>query len=640
MILCTDFPENYNFWLVMKDKLDDIDDDIVNYCITFLEKANKIQVCSILTLINVLSVVHPEKVKYYAKIIHGISGDGINIKPVHLNTLLLCALRKLDPCRSYSRVLSFNNFLNVSLDADFDFYSYRSELYHPFCAISRDDLDSFIVYVYLNGLDNMLTFRDSFSNINIQPYDADLLDSNMLDAAAYFSAVKCFKFLIKNGFEVRALTVRNAILSESLDILEIIYSLGFDFSTLILHAIKHYKNNIVYWIVDNYDISDVSLLKSFGVFNFIIMHYYVHNATDINTTDSRGRTALHMASMYGLDDFIKIMIEKGADVNRLDSSNLSPIHYSLIGKNVSTFILLAENGADINFTTPSGMSVVHIAVSAHLTQIIRYLHKRNVFLDPVDLSGYTPLYLAAYHGDSYIMILLVKYGADINTKDKNGNGILHYLTVTRKAKLVEKLLKLGAYVDIRDQMNRTPLIIAIENHFIEVASLLMSFGADVNASYDGGYSPLFFAARSGTLEIVNLLIVHNVDLNLVYVNGFTPLHFAVKYNTFDVCECLVKAGSDVNSLDIYGNTPLIYSIQSKNVKVTELLLMNKADPNIVCADNSTPLSIAILNNLYDIAELLLNFKADINCKLNGVSLLQYCDSSNRLELSDLIKKYC
>merc|ERR1712151_84404 len=68
----------------------------------------------------------------------------------------------------------------------------------------------------------------------------------------------------------------------------------------------------------------------------------------VNSTDSTGLSALHVAASGNDVDAICRLLEWGADVNIRDSKRRTPIHLAAAGGNMKATMLLLEVGADMN----------------------------------------------------------------------------------------------------------------------------------------------------------------------------------------------------------------------------------------------------------------------------------------------------
>ncbi|MEQ8191547.1 MAG: tetratricopeptide repeat protein, partial [Candidatus Eremiobacterota bacterium] len=118
---------------------------------------------------------------------------------------------------------------------------------------------------------------------------------------------------------------------------------------------------------------------------------------DINGTDDRGSTPLHIATAIENEILARELIKNGADVNIKNNNGDTPLHlaaknYSrkkdLRKKEIEIANMLINKGADVN-------------------------SKNN--------DGFTPLHNASAAGNIKMAELLISKGADVNSKDKNGN---------------------------------------------------------------------------------------------------------------------------------------------------------------------------------------------------------------------------
>lgn len=67
---------------------------------------------------------------------------------------------------------------------------------------------------------------------------------------------------------------------------------------------------------------------------------------DIEKTDRRGRTALHIAVMVEKTEVVRYLLEHRANVNCQDDEGRTPLHIAAILKNDGIVNLLIERGAD------------------------------------------------------------------------------------------------------------------------------------------------------------------------------------------------------------------------------------------------------------------------------------------------------
>ena len=113
--------------------------------------------------------------------------------------------------------------------------------------------------------------------------------------------------------------------------------------------------------------------------------------TDVNRFNPDGFTPLHLAAMFGRDDTVRALLERGADLHALSRNPqaASPLHSALCGRQWDTARRLLDAGADPNAAQP---------------------------------GGWTPLLLAVREGDAATVADLLRRGADPHARTGEGAG--------------------------------------------------------------------------------------------------------------------------------------------------------------------------------------------------------------------------
>lgn len=101
----------------------------------------------------------------------------------------------------------------------------------------------------------------------------------------------------------------------------------------------------------------------------------VQKFVDVNCSNYKGYTPLHVAATYGRADIVKILIGYGADVNlSTTSEQYTALHLAVMNKRGETVdILLDSKKCDLNKQDDCGNSVLHYACSNGSADIIKKL---------------------------------------------------------------------------------------------------------------------------------------------------------------------------------------------------------------------------------------------------------------------------
>lgn len=141
---------------------------------------------------------------------------------------------------------------------------------------------------------------------------------------------------------------------------------------------------------------------------------------NINICNADGITPLHVASMHGHTDIVRLLLDAGAWINVV--------------------------------TRAKGLTPLHLACHNQCTEVAK--------------------------------LLLQSGDCDLDIPDSRGNTALHYASVTRNARLVELIIKHGPILDLKNSSGRTPLDEAEENMAFTVVRLLRGGKASTSLPWE------------------------------------------------------------------------------------------------------------------------------------------------------------
>jgi ankyrin repeat protein len=249
-----------------------------------------------------------------------------------------------------------------------------------------------------------------------------------------------------------------------------------------------------------------------------------------------GDSPLHLASIEGYLEIMKLLIFHGADVNSKNDSGNTPLIWASKFGYLEIVKLLIDNNADVISKNKDGKTPLIIA-------------KKNERFDIVNYISGVELLIYLKTGDLEQAEDLLEKTADIDTqhKDKMGNTFLH-------------LASSRGYLEI-------------------VKILIVKKNFDVNVKNNNGYTPLHSAAEGGHLDVIIYLIDNKGDINIKNSDGDTAILLAIQNSHFNIVKYLFD-NKDVINLT-YGYSALIeIARQNENWEAQEYFTEKYADINI------------------------------------------------------------
>jgi ankyrin repeat protein len=176
----------------------------------------------------------------------------------------------------------------------------------------------------------------------------------------------------------------------------------------------------------------------------------IEKGADINTQDSKGRTAAMIATYNNDVETAKTLIEAGADVNIQDNIENNPFLYAGAEGYIEILKLTIAAGADPALTNRyGGTALIPASEHGYVDVIEELLTNTDIDINHVNDLGWTALLEAIILNDGnekqqQTVKLLIDHGADVNIPDNNNVTPLQHAREKGLKDIEQILLKAGA----------------------------------------------------------------------------------------------------------------------------------------------------------------------------------------------------
>lgn len=261
------------------------------------------------------------------------------------------------------------------------------------------------------------------------------------------------------------------------------------------------------------------------------VEWLLERGAEIEQTNLKGRTALHIAFSVGDVESIAILLAHQANTMAKDKDGKIP----------------REKGEERGWTAAR---LLFAAIKAHLSYfpLFDYL-LQYINYDDRNNQGETILMAAVhYQHDEVIAYLIKNEKVDINA----------LLRPVSQSKLENDSAATITLPPLQLAFGCTSLHIAAAKGNTAHYDTLLIHGADENQLDERNQLPIHYAVSHGQLELTSYIIRENsLMLQLKNQHGETLLHLAARKNLVSMIKLLLELGADLSSLNAKKETPLM-----------------------------------------------------------------------------------
>lgn len=334
-------------------------------------------------------------------------------------------------------------------------------------------------------------------------------------------------------------------------------------------------------------------------------------ATEVDSRDARGVTALCYAISAGATGLAEKLIARGADVNVVMENGCSVLGMAVGSGDAKAISLLLKHGANVNLAPPPARrtALMH-AVESGQNEIVQMLLQAGASPEIEDADGNTALLIAVTHGNAHgVELLLMSKETIVDHRDQEGGTPLMLAVDLNRSDIAELLLERGAdpYLENRNGDSCVSVVVNAERD--EVRSLVMKAALQCGDGHRRNL--LIHAAMAGERKLVDeLLGLDPMAIDWIDADGCDALFHACKAGHGAVVESLVGVeGARLDRRVGSMSTPLIEAVAGGHSDVIKVLLAHGARPDLANTIGVKPSFIAASNGRADILRVLLDHGA-------------------------------
>ncbi|KKA30025.1 hypothetical protein TD95_001515 [Thielaviopsis punctulata] len=340
------------------------------------------------------------------------------------------------------------------------------------------------------------------------------------------------------------------------------------------------------------------------------------NQANIHARTAQGQTPLHIGCKMGYTEVINMLISRNADCNATDGDGLTALHYAIRDGRMDVVNLLLNipkievDAVDIERNTPFTEAVRldnHGAIERLLESGANINHK--------GYQGLTALMYAAKFNNTNVGQMLIDKGSELDQQDDYGWTALHAAR-NGHDEYVKMLISNGAEIDVADNEKETPIMLFNSSYhgWVDMGALVLKHGCPVNHTCHRGRTALHYAAMYGNDDYVKMLLGHGAEVYVEDEEKETPLWLAVCYDRRSTIDILLSHGARMSHINKAGESMLFNSARHGWVDTGKLVVEKGEDVHHRDSNFETVLFVACAYNAVEYAEMLIDVGAEVDVK--------------------------
>ena len=158
---------------------------------------------------------------------------------------------------------------------------------------------------------------------------------------------------------------------------------------------------------------------------------------NLNLKTIQGSNGLHIASKYGKDQIIKILLRNGLDINQVDNFGKNSLHIAAkFGRYFAAQILI-ENGININHLDNQNRTALHLSSQYKYPEMFQIILDSGININSQNLDGDTATHITARIGDIKGIKILLQNNPNLNILNYQGKTILDVASNNVKSIILE-----------------------------------------------------------------------------------------------------------------------------------------------------------------------------------------------------------
>ena len=358
---------------------------------------------------------------------------------------------------------------------------------------------------------------------------------NVVQLAAFYGAVNCFKFAMSNNQKLKGLQ-NCAIIGGNNEIIHALDQNNITFKNCFLLSIRYHHFGIADWLLT-----------------------MITDALSIDLTD-----IIRTSSIKALLFILK-------DIKEFDYFSCISTAVNIDAEHIFYAFQEAQKNNRVSLSSRINRTLVYACKNNNLQLVKKIFSPELLNSKDNDMYDSTPLDYACKNGNLEMVKFLIDKGAQFNEYSSSRNSPLSNAISSGNLDLLKFMFEKGA----KCQESETPMLIkAINTGDLNIVRYIYEKDPNIEVYSERRFTPEYYAVTNGYLDILIFLINHGAKL--LRVRGDSLISFNISDNNFQIIKLLLEYDCEKSDSDI--DRLFSKAVHSTDPQLLEYLIDNYPIP--------------------------------------------------------------
>jgi len=228
----------------------------------------------------------------------------------------------------------------------------------------------------------------------------------------------------------------------------------------------------------------------------------------INNYSKNKQNLIHVICMYGFEDIIKYIVDKGVNLELEDEHKCRPIHYVCKYSSFDVIKHIVEKNIDLECETIDKFKPIHYVCIYQTHDVIEYFVNKGVNLESETQNKYKPIHYVCIYHKSNTILFVIDQGVDLEAETTDGNRPIHFICIhSTHIDVYNCIISKGISLECTNRLNYKPIHLVCKYSTFEIIKLFIDMDVKLHDKTNERMRPIDYISKRRNNKIIKKYII-------------------------------------------------------------------------------------------------------------------------------------